>query len=82
MKFPWFVLAISLCMETLWGADIPALTKQAGTGNATAQYELAEIFAEGKGVARNPKLAVQSRATQHVPFCMFIFSVFYMCYIF
>ena len=62
MKFPWFVLAISLCMETLWGADIPALTKQAGTGNATAQYELAEIFAEGKGVARNPKLAVQYAA--------------------
>lgn len=57
-----FTATAMLAAVSLPAADIPALAKRAADGNATAQYQLAEIYAEGQGIAQNYKLAVQYAA--------------------
>ena len=50
------LLAAALCGRA---ADLDALQKQAEEGNATAQYQLAEIFFSGEGTPQNFVAAIQ-----------------------
>lgn len=59
-------VAAFIFVGALSAAEMKSLAKKAADGNATAQYQLAEIYAEGIGIARNSELAVQFAAKSAV----------------
>ncbi len=56
MRAPGFILLLALAAHAP-AADLPTLRKQAANGRAEAQYQLAEIFYEARGVARDLPVA-------------------------